>query len=174
MTLSVFEFEFELDPAGLYLISGAFLIGDAKTDEADGMGMVFHAVHQLFGKGKDVVLGTKDVIDGDAASDLLEVLELHFQRQGAAFEIVFLNATDEFEHGVIEMDGDIGILADVFLEVCSYTSFLTPCVLTPYVRARNPDLGDTVLCKNPFFIIYPRRQAVAGSLVVQAKSFCLV
>ena len=111
-----FEFEFELNPAGLWLIGGAFLIGNAKTDKADGMGMVFHAVHQLFGKGKDVVLGTKDVIDGDAASDLLEVLEFHFQRQGAALEVVFLNATDEFEHGVIEMDGDIGILADVLFE----------------------------------------------------------
>ena len=31
-----FEFEFELNPAGLWLISGAFLIGNAKTDEADG------------------------------------------------------------------------------------------------------------------------------------------
>ena len=70
---SVFEFEFELDPTGLWLISSAFLIGNAKTDEADGMGMIFHAVHQLFGKGKDVVLGTKDVIDGDAARDLLEI-----------------------------------------------------------------------------------------------------
>ena len=86
---SVFEFEFELDPTGLCLISSAFLIRDAKTDEANRMGMVFHAVHQLFGKGKDVVLGTKDVIDGDAASDLLEVLELDFQRQGAALEVVF-------------------------------------------------------------------------------------
>ena len=116
MKSSVFEFEFELDPAGLWLISGAFLIGDAKTDEADGMGMIFHAVHQLFGKGKDVVLGTKDVVDGDAASDLLEVLELDFQRQGAAFEIVFLNTADEFEHSVIEVDGDIGILVNILFE----------------------------------------------------------
>ena len=90
MKSSVFEFEFELDPAGLWLISGGFLIRDAKTYEANRMGMVFHTVHQLFGKGKDVVLGTKDVIDGNAACNLLEVLEFHFQRQGAALEVVFL------------------------------------------------------------------------------------
>ena len=113
---SVFEFEFELDPAGLWLISGGFLIGDAETYEANRMGMVFHAVHQLFGKGKEVVLGTKDVIDGDAARDLLEVSEFNLQCQRAPFEIRFFNTAYQLQNGMIQMDGDICILADILFE----------------------------------------------------------
>ena len=56
--------------------------------------MELHLLHQLLGQRKDFVFGAENMINSDAASDLLEVQELHFQRQGAALEAVFLDAPD--------------------------------------------------------------------------------
>ena len=56
--------------------------------------MELHLLHQLFGQRQNLVLGAENMINSDAASDLLEVQELHFQCQGAALEVVLLDAPD--------------------------------------------------------------------------------
>ena len=53
-----------------------------------------HLLHQLFGQRQDLIFGAENMINSDAASDLLEVQELHFQCQGAALEVVLLDAPD--------------------------------------------------------------------------------
>ena len=53
---------------------------------------------------------------GHAAGDLLEVPKLHLQRQCAPLEVILLNAPHQFQHRVIEVDGDGSILADVRLK----------------------------------------------------------
>ena len=63
--------------------------------------MELHLLHQLFGQWKDLVFGAEDVVNRDAAGDLLEVQELDFQRQGATLEVIFLDTSDQFQHRVI-------------------------------------------------------------------------
>ena len=75
--------------------------------------MELHLLHQLLGQRKDFVFGAENMINSDAAGDLLEVQKLHFQCQGAALEVVLLDAPDQFEHRVIQVNSDGCILADV-------------------------------------------------------------
>ena len=93
------------------------------------MGVEFHATHQLFGQRQDLFLSAKNMVDGDAAGNLLEVLalgrleaifrllsltpKLDLSRQGAPLEVVLLNTPDKFQYYMIEVDGDGSILADV-------------------------------------------------------------
>ena len=78
--------------------------------------MKLYTLHQLFGLGEDIILGAEDMVDGDAAGDLLEVLELDLQREGAALEIVLQDAPFELKNGMIEMDGYSRVLANVGLK----------------------------------------------------------
>ena len=88
--------------------------------------MKLHLLHQLFGQWQDLVFGSKYVVDSDTAGDLMKILilvillsllslsrKLDFQRQGPALEVVLLDAPDQFQNRVIQMDDDSGILADV-------------------------------------------------------------
>jgi len=43
-----------------------------------------YALHQLFRQRQNIVLGPQDVVNGNAAGNLLEVQELHFQSQCAS------------------------------------------------------------------------------------------
>ena len=70
-------------------------------------------MHQLLGQRQDLVFGAENVINGDAAGDLLEVQELYLQCQCSTLEVVFLDASDQFEHCVIQVNSDSGILVDV-------------------------------------------------------------
>ena len=87
--------------------------------------MKLYTLHQLFGQGEDIILGAEDMIDGDAAGDLLEILEFNLQREGATLEIVLQDAPFELKNGMIEMDGNSRVLADVGLK-----SLLTANTLT--------------------------------------------
>ena len=78
--------------------------------------MELHLLHKLFGQWKDLVFGAENVIYSDAAGYLLKVQELHLQCQGAALEVVFLDASDELKYRMLQVDGDGGILADVRLK----------------------------------------------------------
>ena len=78
--------------------------------------MKLYTLHQLFGQGEDIILGAEDMIDGDAAGDLLEILEFNLQREGTALEIVLQDAPFKLKNGVIEMDGNSRVLADVGLK----------------------------------------------------------
>ena len=66
------------------------------------------------------------MVDSDTAGDLMKILilvillsllslsrKLDFQRQGSALKVVLLDAPDQFQNRVIQMDGDSGILVDV-------------------------------------------------------------
>ena len=82
--------------------------------------MKLHLLHQLFGQWQNLVFGTKHMVNGDATGDLIILLsllslsrKLDFQCQGTPLEIVLLDAPDQFEHRMIQVNGDGGILADV-------------------------------------------------------------
>ena len=75
--------------------------------------MKLHLLHQLFGQWQNLVFGTKHMVNSDTAGDLLKVAKFDFQRQGPALEVVLLDAPDQFQNRVIQMDDDSGILADV-------------------------------------------------------------
>ena len=92
------------------------MIRDAEAQQTDGMGTVFHLPHQLLGERQDVVFRLENMVNGDASGDLLEIEELHFQRQRPTLKLALLNATDEFDGGVIEFDGDGSRLADILLK----------------------------------------------------------
>ena len=93
--------------------------------------MELYALHQLFGQGEDIILGAEDMVDGDAAGDLLEILELDLQREGTALEIVLQDAPFELENGMIEMDGYSRVLADVGLKGL-LTAYALPLPLADY------------------------------------------
>ena len=80
------------------------------------MGVELHLLHQLLGQRKDFVFGAENMINSDAASDLLEVQELYFEGQCATLEVVLLDASHKFEYRVIQVDGDGGVFADVRLK----------------------------------------------------------
>ena len=86
--------------------------------------MKLHLLHQLFGQWQNLVFGSKHMVNGDAAGDLMKILilgillslltrKLYLQCQGTPLEIVFLDAPDQLEHSMIQVNGDGGILADV-------------------------------------------------------------
>ena len=70
------------------------------------MGVKFHALHQLFCQRQYLVFCSQSVVNGDAAGNLLKVQELYFQRQCASLEVVLLDASDQFQYCVIQVDGD--------------------------------------------------------------------
>ena len=43
--------------------------------------MKLHLLHQQLGQRQDFILGAENMVNGDATGDLLEVQELHLQRQ---------------------------------------------------------------------------------------------
>ena len=53
------------------------------------------------------------MVDSDRTRDLLKVQELYFQRQSAAFKVILLNATHQFQHSMVEVNGDVSILVDI-------------------------------------------------------------
>ena len=68
--------------------------------------MKLHLLHQLFGQWQNLVFGTKHMINGDAAGDLMKILilgillslltrKLYLQCQGTPLEIVLLDAPDQ-------------------------------------------------------------------------------
>ena len=68
--------------------------------------MELHAMHQLFRQRKNLVFGAEDMVNSDATGNLLEVQELHFQCQCAPLEVILLDAPDQFQHRVVQVDGD--------------------------------------------------------------------
>lgn len=62
---------------------------------------------ELLGQRQDVVLRAEDATHGDTTGDLLEVGKLHLQRQRTTLKLSFLQTTEQFDHGVIEFDGDL-------------------------------------------------------------------
>ena len=95
------------------------------------MRVKLYALHQLLGQREDIILGAEDMVDGDAAGDLLEILEFNLQREGTALEIVLQDAPFKLENGVIEMDGNSGVLADVGLKGL-LTAYALPLPLADY------------------------------------------
>ena len=53
------------------------------------------------------------MVNSDAAGDLLEVQELHLQCQCATFKVILLDASDQLQHRVIQVNGYSSVLADV-------------------------------------------------------------
>ena len=77
------------------------------------MRVKLNALHQLFCQRQNLILGAENMVNGYAASNLLEVQKLHFQCQRSTLEVILLDASDQFEHSMIQMDGNGGILIDV-------------------------------------------------------------
>ena len=75
-----------------------------------------HLLHQLLGQWKDLVFGAEDVVNRDAAGDLLKVQKLYLQCKCSTLEVVLFDASDQLQHRMIQMNGDGGILTDVRLE----------------------------------------------------------
>ena len=49
------------------------------------------------------------MVNGDAAGDLLEVQELHLQRQCTTFKVVLLDTPNQLQYRVIQVNGDSSI-----------------------------------------------------------------
>jgi len=68
--------------------------------------MELHALHQLFCQRQYIVLGSQDVVNSDTAGNLLEVQKLYLQRQCVPLEVILLDAPDQLQHRMIQVDGD--------------------------------------------------------------------
>ena len=68
---------------------------------------------------------------GKTARDLLKIGKLDFQGEGLSLESVFLKPSHQFEHGMIEFNGNGGGLVDVF-EECLFASHRFPLVISLY------------------------------------------
>ena len=101
------------------------MIRDAKPQQTDGVGTVFHFPHQLLGERQDIVFRLENMVNGDASGDLLEIEELHLQRQRPTLKLALLDATDELDGSMIEFDGDSCRLADILLKRLFATHRLT-------------------------------------------------
>lgn len=65
-------------------------------------------LQQFLGEGEQLLFGEQQVGGGDGTGDLGEVVELHFECERVTLELGALQAVEEFEQDVVELDGDGG------------------------------------------------------------------
>ena len=83
-----------------------FGIGYGKAQQTDGAVLVVCFFQQLLGQGKNGVQGGEFFALGDAAGYLGEIMVFHFECEGVATELSFLQTVYQFYGYVVEFDDE--------------------------------------------------------------------
>ena len=89
---------------------------DRETYETDRVVAILDLFEELFGKGEYGFEVGERVVCGVTARELSEVVELDFERECIAYELLASETLDEFGDYVVEFDDDRRCAADVALE----------------------------------------------------------
>ena len=73
-----------------------------ESEQADRFISIVHLLDEALGLGQNGLHRYEHVGAGGAAGDLAEVVELHFQREGVAAKLLFLESADKFFCHMVE------------------------------------------------------------------------
>ena len=89
---------------------------DRESDEANRALVVIDFFEQLFGEGEYGFEVGEGLVSGVTARELGEVVELDFEREGIAYELLASETLDEVGCDMVELDDDRRWTADITLE----------------------------------------------------------